>query len=114
MSVQSPPSTATSRRPSADEVRQIAEDVRQWAGETNNVASAAIYTHPTRPTVRCAVVSRTREYDRALDDAVTELDLSMARHPSLSGVDLELKLFFAACADQVAAWARGWEPLTDA
>lgn len=114
MSVQSPPPASTPRRPTADEVRQVADEIRRWADVTNNVASAVVYLHPTRPTVRCAVESRAREYDPALDDAVSELDLSLARHPALGGIDVELKLFFAATADQVAAWARGWEPGTDA
>jgi len=114
MSVQSPPPTSTPRRPAADEVRQIADVIRRWGELARQVAAAAIYTHPTRPTVRCAVVSRGREYDPVLDDAVTELDLSLARHPALGGIDVVLKLFFAARPDQVAAWARGWEPWTDA
>jgi len=115
MSIATPtPPAITPRRPSSNEVRAIAGRVREWAKTTANVRSADVYTHPERPTVRAAVVSRTRDYDPALDEAVTRLDLDLAQDPALAGIDVELKLFFAACADQVAAWARGWEPWTDA
>jgi hypothetical protein len=61
-----------------------------------------------------AVVSGTRDYDPELDEAVTRFDLAVAQEPALSGIDVELCLFFAAGPEQVAAWARGWEPLIDA
>jgi hypothetical protein len=115
MSIATPvPPAVTPRRPSPDEVRTIASRVRRWGETTANVQSTAVFTHPERPTVRVAVVSRTREYDRALDEAVTQLDLALAQDPELAGIDVELKLFFAAGADQVAGWARGWGPWTDA
>jgi hypothetical protein len=115
MSIATPaPPTVTPRRPSPDEVGAIAGRVRQWADATVNVQSAGVFTHAERPTVRVAVVSRTREYDRALDEAVTQFDLSLAQDSDLAGIDVELKLFFAASADQVAGWARGWGPWTDA
>jgi hypothetical protein len=105
---------ASPRWPTRDEVGQIAHEVRRWAAASGKVREVTLYTHPQRPTVRCAVVSMTRTYDPALDDAVTKLDLDLARHPDLAGIDVEIRLLFAAGPDQVAAWARGWEPWLDA
>lgn len=107
-------SVTSPRRPSADEVRRIAEELQKWARATPNVGATSLFTHLSRPTVRCAINSLNRNYDPALDDAVTELDLSLAQDPDLAGVDIEARLFFAASPDQIAAWARGWEPVSDA
>jgi len=103
----------TPRRPTPEEVVEIAREVARWAAGRANVQSASLFTHPGRPTVRCAIVSQRREYDPALDEAVSNLDLQLAQRPDLGGIDFEVRLFFAA-PEQVAPWARGWEPFTDA
>src|SRR5262245_66614757 len=100
---------ADPRCPSSEVVHAVADRVRQWTEAAPNVRSAALFTHPDRPTVRVAVVSQAREYDPELDEAVTRLDLELAQDPALNGIDAELRLFFAAMPNQVAAWARGVE-----
>jgi hypothetical protein len=108
-----PEAAISPRRPNPEEVAAIAREVAQWAGTTPNVKSASLYTHRERPTVRCAIVPLSRAYDPALVDAVSALDLKFAQRPDLSGIDFEVRLFFAA-PEQVVAWARGWEPWSDA
>ena len=59
--------------------------------------------------------SRTRNYDApSWTTRLRKLDLGMAQDPESHGIDVELRLFLAAAPEQVAAWARGWEPFTDA
>lgn len=115
MSKQMAAATATNpRRPSAEEVHALGDRAHRWAESTPNVRTTELFTHRERPTVRVAVVSRSRDYDPVLDEAVTQLDLGLARDPALGGIDVEVRLFFAAFPEQVAAWVRGWEPWTDA
>jgi hypothetical protein len=106
--------TTNPRRPTAKEVHAVGDRSRRWAESTPNVHSIDLFTHRERPTVRVAVVSRSRDYDPILDEAVTRLDLGLAQDPALGGIDVEIRLFFAEAPEQVGAWARGWEPWTDA
>jgi hypothetical protein len=105
---------STPRAASTEELRLIVNQVDQLAKLNANVQSAEVFTHPARDTVRCAVVSRERAYDSALDEAVSTLDLHLASDALLAGIDIEFRLFFAATLDQVAIWLKGWEPWADA
>lgn len=97
------------RRPSLDEIAAVVAELTKWSSAKPNIDRVLVFTHQIRPTIRCAVVSLNREYDPVLDDAVSEFDLQLAQRPESRGIDFEVRIFFAASADQVAAWTRDWE-----
>ena len=101
-------------RTSPADLTRVFEQVNQWAEARSDIQSADLFNHPNRDTVRCAVISRDRAYDPALDDAVTELDLALAHDADLVGIDVEIRLFFAPAPEHVAVWLKGWEQLSHA
>ncbi len=109
-----PEVTTTPRGPSGPILARLVAKVNRWASTAGGTPSIHVYIHPNLPTIRFGVVAATRPYDRVIDDSLSELDQGFATDDDFSMLDLEFRLFFAVTLEQLADWARGWEPWTDA